>query len=183
MFLDVLMMNERLVEENEWLRNTRVGAAGDVDGDFAGEGANTDVLDEHVSNAAPESYEIDKLDLLEGFATHPEMGGRRRRARAVVLMENPGVGATRKRTLFDDAARKLGSGATRPVPGRCARRPDARAAFVRTLWYAWRLFCFAPSRVRHVGRGEDLAHPRPRRVRDARRGERRPPRSGPCPCS
>ena len=144
MFLDVLMMNERLVEENEWLRNKHESASPATSmGDFAGEGANTDVLDEHVSNAAPESYEIDKLDLLEGFATHPEMGAAALRSRAVVLMENPGVGATRKRpSLFDDAARKLErSDAPRPRP--VCETSDARAAFVRTLWYAWRLFCFA----------------------------------------
>jgi hypothetical protein len=146
MFLDVLMMNERLVEENEWLRKKHESASLEATllGDFAGEGANTDVLAEHVSHRAElQSYETSKMELLDGFATHPEMGVAALRAHAVALMETPGAGATRKRpSLFDDAARKLErSDAPRPRP--VCETSNARAAFARTLWYAWRLFCFA----------------------------------------
>ena len=146
MFLDVLMMNERLVEENDWLRKKHESASleATLSGDFAGEGANTDVLAEHVSHRAePQSYETSKMELLDGFATHPEMGVAALRVHAVALMETPGAGATRKRpSPFDAAARKLErSDAPRPQP--VCETSDARAASVRTRGYAWRLLCLA----------------------------------------
>lgn len=146
MFLDVLMMNEGLVEENEWLRKRHESASleATLSGNFAGEGANADVLAEHVSHRAePQSYETSKMDLLDGFATHPEMGVAALRVHAVALMETPGAGATRKRpSPFDAAARKLErSDAPRPQP--VCETSDARAASVRTIRYAWRLLCFA----------------------------------------
>lgn len=146
MFLDVLMMNEGLVEENDWLRKRHESASleATLSGNFAGEGANADVLAEHVSNRAePQSYETSKMELLDGFATHPEMGVAALRVHAVALMETPGAGATRKRpSPFDAAARKLErSDAPRPQP--VCETSDARAASVRTIRYAWRLLCFA----------------------------------------
>jgi hypothetical protein len=146
MFLDVLMMNERLVEENDWLRKKHESASleATLSGDFAGEGADTDVLAEHVSHRAePQSYETSKMELLDGFATHPEMGVAALRVHAVALMETPGAGATRKRpSPFDAAARKLErSDAPRPQP--VCETSDARAASVRTRGYAWRLLCLA----------------------------------------
>ena len=107
MFLDVLMMNERLVEENDWLRKRHESASleATLSGNFAGEGDNADVLAEHVSHRAePQSYETSKMELLDGFATHPEMGVAALRVHAVALMETPGAGATRKRPSPFDAA-------------------------------------------------------------------------------
>ena len=186
MFLDVLMMNERLVEENEWLRNTRESASPATSmGDFAGEGANTDVLDEHVSTRPPRATKSTSWTCSKGSRRIRRWAPPRARARApFVLMENPGVGATRKRpSLFDDAARKLErSDAPRPRP--VCETSDARAAFVRTLWYAWRLFCFALllGFVTWAAAGIWLTS-EASVCGTPGAGTNRPPRSGPCPCS
>ena len=140
MFLDVLMMNERLMEENDWLRNRCASASLETTlvADFAGEGAN-DHPDAAI--AGFQSYASGKMDLVDGFSSRPEMGSSSLYAHAVALMEAPGAGATRKRrSLFNDAGTSLEqSDAPRPRP--VCETSDARAARKRTLKYAWRLFC------------------------------------------
>ena len=131
MFLDVLMLNDRLMEENELLETT-------LTADFTVEGSST-LPDAAV--AGFQSYASGKMDLVDGFSSRPEMGSSALYAHAVALMDAPGAGATRKRrSFFNDAGTRLEqSDAPRPRP--VCETSDARAARKRTLKYAWRLFC------------------------------------------
>jgi hypothetical protein len=133
MFLDVLMLNDRLMEENELLETT-------LTADFTVEGSST-LPDAAV--AGFQSYASGKMDLVDWFSSRPEMGSSALYADAVALMDAPGAGATRKRrSFFNDAGTRLEqSDAPRPRP--VCETSDARAARKRTLKYAWRLFCLA----------------------------------------
>jgi hypothetical protein len=143
MFLDVLMMNDRLMEENEWLRNRPASALLEttLEADFTAEGSNT--LPDADELMGFQSYASGKMDLVDGFSSRPEMGSSALYAHAVALMDAPGAGATRKRrSLFNDAGTRLEqSDAPRPRP--VCETSDARAARKRTLKYAWRLVCLA----------------------------------------
>ena len=143
MFLDVLMMNDRLMYENEWLRNRPASALLEttLEADFTAEGSNT--LPDADELMGFQSYASGKMDLVDGFSSRPEMGSSALYAHAVALMDAPGAGATRKRrSLFNDAGTRLEqSDAPRPRP--VCETSDARAARKRTLKYAWRLFCLA----------------------------------------
>jgi hypothetical protein len=143
MFLDVLMMNDRLMEENEWLRNRPASALLEttLEADFTAEGSNT--LPDADELMGFQSYASGKMDLVDGFSSRPEMGSSALYAHAVALMDAPGAGATRKRrSFFNDAGTRLEqSDAPRPRP--VCETSDARAARKRTLKYAWRLVCLA----------------------------------------
>jgi hypothetical protein len=134
MFLDVLMMNDRLMEENECLLETTLTA------DFTAEGSNT-LPDAAI--AGFQSYASGKMDLVDGFSSRPEMGSSALYTHAVALMDAPGAGATRKRrSFFNDAGTRLEqSDAPRPRP--VCETSDAHAARKRTLKYTWRLVCLA----------------------------------------
>jgi hypothetical protein len=143
MFLDVLMMNDRLMEENEWLRNRPASALLEttLEADFTAEGSNT--LPDADELMGFQSYASGKMDLVDGFSSRPEMGSSALYTHAVALMDAPGAGATRKRrSFFNDAGTRLEqSDAPRPRP--VCETSDARAARKRTLKYAWRLVCLA----------------------------------------
>ena len=143
MFLDVLMMNDRLMEENEWLRNRPASALLEttLEADFTAEGSNT--LPDADELMGFQSYASGKMDLVDGFSSRPEMGSSALYTHAVALMDAPGAGATRKRrSFFNDAGTRLEqSDAPRPRP--VCETSDARAARKRTLKYTWRLVCLA----------------------------------------
>jgi hypothetical protein len=137
------MMNDRLMEENEWLRNRPASALLEttLEADFTAEGSNT--LPDADELMGFQSYASGKMDLVDGFSSRPEMGSSALYAHAVALMDAPGAGATRKRrSLFNDAGTRLEqSDAPRPRP--VCETSDARAARKRTLKYTWRLVCLA----------------------------------------